>query len=513
MSRRVQIKFVAVATVVLLAVLGVVATWMFGRNAAPDEWDALGRKPRIRPDYSGITIPSNIAALNFVVEELGSAYHVQIHAAAKGERIDIASKRGTIVIPPQKWRDLLSHNRGGSIKIDVYVRDLTGQWKRFETIENAIAEEKIDSHLVYRLLGAVYQYWSHIGIYQRNLESYEESPILLNGSLDNGCVNCHTFAGNDPDQFLFHVRPGSSKALSSGMIAVRNDKAVKINAKGKTIPRSAGYTSWHPNGRIAAFSVNRIGQFRHDSGVEIREVYDFESDLAIIDFRTGAISTVPGISDPHRLETFPAWAPDGKNLYFCSARPPWNNWKRVACNDCSKVKYDIVRISYDATKNKWGQPEVVLSSEKSGLSLTQPRISPDGRFLLFAAAGHGAFPVLENDSDIWLMDLARAKIKRLDANSPRSESWHCWSSNSRWIVFSSKRGNGLLARPYICYIGPDGKEGKPFVMPQKDPLFYDTFLKTYNLPELITGPVTIAQKELVRAVMDKSYDSLTRATP
>jgi len=85
------------------------------------------------------------------------------------------------------------------------------------------------------------------------------------------------------------------------------------------------------------------------------------------------------------------------------------------------------------------------------------------------------------------MDLKSRKYRRLTCNSAQSDSWHCWSSNSRWIVFSSKRDNGWLARPYFSYIDANGREHKPFVLPQKDPAFYDTWLKTYNVPELVSG--------------------------
>jgi hypothetical protein len=169
-------------------------------------------------------------------------------------------------------------------------------------------------------------------------------------------------------------------------------------------------------------------------------------------------------------------------------------------------------IPFHDQDNSWGEAEVVLTSPQTGLSLTQPRVSPDGRFLQFTTANHGAFPVLENESDIWLMDLKTFKYWRMNCNSPRTESWHCWSSNSRWTIFSSKRGNGLLARPHICYIAPDGTEGKPFVMPQKDPFFYDSFIKTYNLPELITGPVTVSSEELAKAALSESYRAVIGAT-
>jgi hypothetical protein len=112
---------------------------------------------------------------------------------------------------------------------------------------------------------------------------------------------------------------------------------------------------------------------------------------------------------------------------------------------------------------------------------------------------YGCFPVYQPSSDLYLMDLQTGDYRKLDINSEYSESWHSWSSNGRWIAFSSKRLGGLFTRTYFSYVDKDGKVYKPFIMPQKDPAFYDSFLKTYSVPELITGPFRISHNELGRA--------------
>lgn len=168
-------------------------------------------------------------------------------------------------------------------------------------------------------------------------------------------------------------------------------------------------------------------------------------------------------------------------------------------------------VPYDIDKDSWSQPETVLAASETGMSVSEPRASPDGRYLLFCMSDYGGFPVYQPSSNLYLMELKSGNYRRLECNSGRGESWHCWSSNSRWIVFSSKRDNGLLARPYFSYIDPEGREHKPFVLPQKDPTFYDTWLKTYNVPELVTGPVTIPQEELLRAI--GSGDATTDGSP
>ena len=115
------------------------------------------------------------------------------------------------------------------------------------------------------------------------------------------------------------------------------------------------------------------------------------------------------------------------------------------------------------------------------------------------------------------MDLTTREYKKLDVNSEFSESWHSFSSNGRWIVFSSKRRGGLFTRSYISYVDPQGKAHKPFILPQKNPAFYDSVLDTYSVPELVTGPIEISKRELGRVIRSKSETKLelpiTGATP
>jgi hypothetical protein len=175
----------------------------------------------------------------------------------------------------------------------------------------------------------------------------------------------------------------------------------------------------------------------------------------------------------------------------------------------AEVKYDLVRIAYDVEADQWGQPETVLAAKDTGRSILLPRISPDGRFLLFCMCRYGCFPAYQPSSDLYLMDLEKGTFAEAPINSEFSESWHSWSSNSRWIAFSSKRGEGTFTRCYLSYVDRSGRAHKPFVIPQADPEFYDTFLKTFSVPELVTGPVPVAPAALMRAARSDSAIAVT----
>jgi hypothetical protein len=96
-------------------------------------------EPNIAPDYSGVTIPHNIAPLNFRILEKGQSYRVKIHSNS-GAAMEIVSRTGLIHIPLRKWRDLLNVNKGQKLFIDVYVKDKENEWCKFQSIANTIAK-------------------------------------------------------------------------------------------------------------------------------------------------------------------------------------------------------------------------------------------------------------------------------------------------------------------------------------------------------------------------------------
>ena len=482
-----------------------------GKKVTITQYSVINRHPGISPDYSGSVVPPNIAPLNFFIQQDGSRYFVKIHSK-KGKPIEIFSNTPEIMIPQSRWHELLNSNRGEQLSFDVFVKMANDQWNRFSTITNKIAGEDIDTFLVYRKIRPGHGTWRDMGIYQRNLSSFDESTILNNGYFKHGCVNCHAFCGNRTEKMLIGIR---SADYGSSALLLGGDRVQKIGTK-------FGYTSWHPSGRLAAFSVNKVRQLFHSAAGEVRDVMDFDSLIAYYLINSKTVKSTENLARKDRLETYPTWSADGRYLYFCSAPITWSD-RTVVPESYDQIKYDLVRASYNIDRDQWGPLESVLSAEDTGLSILLPRISPDGRWLLFCMCDYGCFPVYRHSSDLYMMDLEAAKQKgdfayeRLDINSSESESWHCWSSNSRWIAFSSKRGSGVFTRIYIAYVDKNGKAHKPIRLPQKDPTYYESCLWTYSVPELVIEPVRITREKLGRVVRSSRkipiQMPITMATP
>ncbi len=495
-----KLKYIDCPVFILLIGIVLSGTNCTSVHVSGSETQRVDRLPVIDPDYTDTVIPPNIAPLNFYVGEPGSQYYVKIYSLS-GDTIQIGSNSNRIIIPQKKWKELLTTHKGQNYFVDVFVKNEKGVRLQYKSISNKIAREEIDSHLAYRLINPAFRYWKKMGIYQRDLESYKETPILLNRMTDGNCMNCHNFCMNSADKMIFHMRAGKG----SGMVLYHDGQLVKVNTA-TDFSRAGAYPSWHPDGKAIALSSNTLKMYYHSIG-ESRDVIDFKADLIVYLIGPNMVTTNPQIADPEYVETFPCWSPDGKYLYFC--RAPKLESFFYARDDgqedlaYDKILFDLMRIGYDSETGVWGELETVISSEKSGFSAALPRVSPDNRYVMFTISRYGSFPIYHSFSDIYLLDLDEGKYRKLASNSESTDSYHSWSKNGRWYVFGSKREDEVCARLYFSYFDENGREYKPFILPQKDPAFYDTFFKTYNVPELFMGPFKVRPQEIVEAAYDQ----------
>ncbi len=473
----------------------------------PTNTTPVKHRPHIDPDYSGVTIPANIAPLNFMIEEEGTHYLVKISGAA-GKDIIVNSHDGAVKIPMKKWKSFLSANRGKDFDIEIYIKKGNDTWLEYQPITNTITREDIDPYLAYRIIDPGFKYWNEMGIYQRNLETYDQNPIVINRLSDGNCMNCHHFANNNPQTMIFHMRGGKA----SGTYISQDGTFTKVSLK-TDFSRSGAYPSWHPSGKMLAFSVNDLTMFYHSIG-ECRDVLDRNSDVFIYHVDKNMVSASPKIADEKLMESWPSWSPDGKHLYFCRA-----NALREYISDngeqlkFDEIKYDLMRVEYDYQSDSWGRLEKMVDVRELDKSVIIPRVSPDGKYVLFCVSDYGSFPIYHKSSELYFLDTKTGEYWPLPINSREMDSFHSWSSTSRWFVFSSKRRDGLFARPYFSYLDENGQPHKPFILPQKDPAFYKTYLKTFNVPEMIKGPVKTRAQKIIRIAYDNENIRNARLDP
>jgi dipeptidyl aminopeptidase/acylaminoacyl peptidase len=174
----------------------------------------------------------------------------------------------------------------------------------------------------------------------------------------------------------------------------------------------------------------------------------------------------------------------------------------------SRIRYDLLRIAFDEENCTFGDVDTVLKVSDQVSSVSLPRISPDGRYLLFCKSEHGNLTIWHPESDLYLLDLVTGKISRPEINSDKAESFHTWSSTGRWIVFSSRRDDGLLyTRPYFAYFDTSGQTHKPFVLPQKRTEFYLQIMKSFNLPELVTSRIELNPRKFAGIIKAQAVNA------
>lgn len=445
--------------------------------------------PPIYPDYANVTVPCNIAPLNFMVR--GAKAVTASVMGADGRVLLTLSGSERISIPEGKWHKLLANHQGKSLRVQV------AAWTTEHPEGMAYAPfvinvgDSIDSYVVYRLINVPTKLWNKMGIFQRCLEDFTEESLVQNSQNKNGCINCHSFRQNNPDQWLFHAR-----GKLSGTVFFKDGKVTMTHPNRLPPRKGVACSAWHNSGRWVAFSSNHFDTVFYSHCNKSSDVFEYASDLLIYDVQNNKMIEDVRFNDTIRMETFPTFSPDGKMLYFCSSashKLPW---------EVEQMHYDILRAPFDAATGKIGvHVDTVYNAVADEGSASLPRISPDGRWLLFVRSHFGTFSIYYPHADMRLIDL-QADTLRAEKCVPLGEhcSYHHWSSNGKWVIFSAKYDDALT-RLYIVSF-QDGKWGKPFLLPQKNPKHNLHRHWCYNIPELVKSKVEL-DKEVLERVMLK----------
>lgn len=457
-----------------------------------DNVEFTDKLPVINPDYTGLVIPPNIAPMNFEINMPGEKFVTRV-SSPSGK--SIIAEGNLVMWDMKKWHDLLETSRGEKLKYEVYVADEKGAWKCY-SFSNTVANEEIDPYISYRLIEPSYMQYSCMTINQRDLTSFDEDVVFNSMGPCNEqrafCINCHVPRNQYRDGYSqFHIRRNKA-----GTVIMNENGVEKVNLKSDSTISPGVYPAWHPTLDLIAYSTNDTHQMFFSFGEQKIEVYDTESDLILYDINTHEVRNIA--NDSTLLETFPAWHPDGKKLFYSVAAYPEGVTPENLENYYKEIRYDIVSRNFDASTKQFSEPDTVVSASRDGMSVLLPRISPDGKYLLYCKAPYGTFHIWHKNSDLYITDLSTGEERALtNANSRDTDSYHSWSSNSRWIVFSSRRDDGSYTRPYITYIHPDGRDSKAFIVPQETPQYYRELMKSYNVPEFFVSPVEIKRSEIL----------------
>lgn len=480
----IEMKRILISVAIVLCILFSACT------NTPENVTKTDQLPPIFPDYIDVTIPVGIAPLNFNV--IGNVECVDV--VVKGSHGGELHANGTwAAFDMEEWHGLVGSNRGGKLTVTVCAK-VNGEWIGYKDFDIHISSYDLDEWgVTYRRVAPGYEVYSHMGIYQRDLSSFDEYTILDNSEVYGMCINCHTSNRTQPDQFVFHVRGEHGATMIQ-----QSDRREWLNAKNETLGGSMVYPYWHPSGKYCAFSTNQTRQGFHVVDQNRIEVFDLSSDVFVYHPATHKIISDSLLSTKDWSENCPVFSSDGKKLYFITC------FQQSYPMHYKDEQYNLCCIHFNPDDGTFDQKvDTLFNAVAMGKSLTWPKPSYDGKFLMFTLMDYGYFSIWHRESDQWLIDLETGEVRPIDEiNSDEADSYHNWSDNSRWIVFTSRRVNGLYSQLFMASIDKHGRATKPFLLPQKNPLkYYEEMLYSFNTPDFTKDKVNFDRDAAYREIV------------
>ena len=191
---------------------------------------------------------------------------------------------------------------------------------------------------------------------------------------------------------------------------------------------------------------------------DVSDPFDFvynSGDIYIYNFQTGALAPLPGASDPQFNEDLPSFSPDGKYVLF-------SRYQAVDKKEKLRVieSMDLYQVPFN--DGKGGAPVPIPNASANHMYQYFARYAPNGKWISFCRANASKGFFVRKDSDIYLLTLNDHAVTKLSLNRDGTmDSWHDWSSDSHWLIFSSKRDKSQLTAVYMSYIDDDGKDHPP----------------------------------------------------
>ncbi|MDE7149730.1 MAG: hypothetical protein K2O01_04900, partial [Bacteroidales bacterium] len=367
-----------------------------------------------------------------------------------------------------------------------------------------VAEDSIDPYLVYRLVAPGDGVYRVLGLYERNMANFHTRPLMLNTVSEDNCMNCHTFRNGEADEMIVHWRFPSEGSL---LQTPDGPRKIALSPEASRLGLRLIYPAYHPQGRYIAFSTNHLlGIGGYEAHRRFFNSIDSLSHIVLYDVLENRLFTTPALWNTETEYTYPAWSPDGDQLYFCSA--PKEDRAFLATHPSEKqrierIRFDLVCVTFNPTTGTVGDSvRTLLAADGYNGSFALPRVNPaDPNCIAVNISPYSSFPARAlGDMGLLFLDKADTAIyiryfEPADMlNSSEAESFHSWSRNGRWIIYASKRQDGYFSLPYIAHF--DGKTfAKPFLLPQKDGHYYRGFLKSFNLPELTATPSRLTPRK------------------
>lgn len=317
------------------------------------------------------------------------------------------------------------------------------------------------------------------------------------------CGNCHSFSRDGKEMGIDVDGPANDKGLYAlvplkKVSIISNDYLIRWSAFSEEgSQKRFGFMSQvSPDGNYVVNSIDV--PYAHGVRVLDRLYNGFYPDygfgqvfyptrgvLAWYSKQTKKLQPLHGADDPNYVQTSAFWSPDGKYIVYsrATARDPYPaGYKRsLYANDPNEtqIQYDLYRIPFNGGKG--GTPEPIVGASDNGKSNNFPKVSPDGKWIVFVECKNGL--LMRPDSKLYIVPFNGGAARPLESNLPVMNSWHTWSPNGKWLAFSSKSPS-LYTHLYLTHIGDEGHASPPVLVEDAT-----AANRAVNIPEFLNiGP-------------------------
>jgi len=404
--------------------------------------------------------------------------------------------------PDKKDWELMKENaKSGHISISIK-GELAANTK-LSTVRILCSDDEIGAPIFYRSVPLPFKFarenLSKVSWHLGNVSSYEKAPEVLKNI--PVCGNCHSFS-SDGRYIAMDVDARDEK----GAFVITEFKEKTEFEEDKIINWSEAQdgeftygllSQISPNGRYVVSTLKDCEIFVDRKEMEYSQLFfPFKGILQIYDRETNKYFELSGANDIDLVHSNPTWSPDGKFIYFCRSKAAhfeesgihngskptdhkkYNKFLQKFLDREKLFKFDVYRIPFN--DGKGGKAEPVIGASNNNLSNYFPKISPNGKWLIFTQAE--SFMLLQKDSKLKIIPAEGGKVRTLKCNSDNMNSWHSWSPNSKWLAFSSKE-NGPYTQVYVTHIDEDGNDSPAIHLEN-----LSIKGKAANIPEFVNVP-------------------------
>jgi tetratricopeptide (TPR) repeat protein len=307
------------------------------------------------------------------------------------------------------------------------------------------------------------------------------------------CANCHSFSrdgktlamdldGPQNDKGLYAILPLRPRA------SITKDEVISwrvFRNQRKSADRIGFMSQISPDGRYVMTATQveyYVANFKDYRFLQV--FYPTRGILAFYDRQTRRMRALPGADDPRYVQANPVWSPGGDWLVFAraAAQPAYPEGAKPAeyANDPNepRIQYDLYRIPFNGGQG--GRPIPIAGASRNGMSNSFPKVSPDGRWIVYVQSRNGQ--LMRPDGQLYIVAAAGGEARRMKCNTPLMNSWHSFSPNGRWMVFSSK-ARSPYTQMFLTHIDQDGNDTPPILIENAT-----AANRAVNIPEFVNIP-------------------------